>query len=705
MTSDSASSRNGDGFRENGGRSAVTFSTAESSAANQDGGVHAHVAIEIPQSNDAGDVNAPKCPTLDKTHTVSLRIVQLVELSLEHITYAPLTRSAATGRCNCFKSSVSKKRTAILSDVTTTIEPHSLNGWMGPSGSGKTSLLSVAAGLISDPANDLAGDSCIRINGERGTLPKSLVGVVWQDDLLLSNLTVRETVRFAARLKTPKDRSDAEVEVLVNDTLSKLGLVDVQDRLIGVPGGSGRSRGISGGERKRVAVAVELVARPSILLLDEPTSGLDATTAYQLMLTLKSLARMGHSIVVVIHQPRTSIFDMLDNLLLLSRGKVVYEGEPSGAREFLEGCGVGELPPETGKADWIMDIIIEDERRDDGGKLHSQWEEFNSTQQRSAVSSRVEGGLRHRHSSASQPPQNASKRPRRLSSMAELKESEPKFQSSFWTQLKLLTVRASRQHRGQRLTLVALVQSFAFTAFVCLAWGRLPNTTTYNFSRASLLFFLIIAQSNSVVMSSLVIFSSERRLLMRDRAKKMYGVLPYFIAMTLSDMTNSVLLPSLNGIICYWVCGLRPTADAFFVFVLVLYLSISAAQSTGLFLSVLIPNTQVALILTPLLTICLMIIGGFYMPYDLISPALRWASWLSFCRYGFSAFLITEFGDRYIPCDEPDDALQCPMPGSEVIASYGIEGVWTGLWPNVALLVAIQIFLRGSTYILLRRSK
>jgi ABC-type multidrug transport system ATPase subunit len=98
-------------------------------------------------------------------------------------------------------------------------------------------------------------------------LPKSLVGVVWQEDLLLPNLTVRETVRFAARLKTPKFISDEDVDELVDETLTQLGLSAVKDSLIGLPSG-GVGRGISGGERKRVSVAVELVAKPSVLLLE-----------------------------------------------------------------------------------------------------------------------------------------------------------------------------------------------------------------------------------------------------------------------------------------------------------------------------------------------------------------------------------------------------------------------------------------------------
>lgn len=314
------------------------------------------------------------------------------------------------------------------------------------------------------------------------------------------------------------------------------------------------------------------------------------------------------------------------------------------------------------------------------------------------------GKLRHRHNASAAPPPRTVTR--RLSSLAELEESEPKFQSSFWVQMKLLTVRASRQQRGQRLTDVALLLTCSWIAFTCLAWGRMPFTTAYNHSRASLLFFIIIAQGNTVVTSSLVAFTAERRLLSRERAKKMYGVLPYFIAKTLSDMVITVMLPLLYGIAIYWVCNLRPMASAFFTFVLIMYLTISTAQSMGLFLSVLIPSTAVALMLAPFLTLCLFIVGGFYIPYSLITPALAWASWISMARYGFSAFIVNEFGGREIPCGEQHDGGvgECPMPGSAVIESFAIEGVWTSIWPNVGMLVVIQVFLRVSTYFLLRRS-
>lgn len=188
------------------------------------------------------------------------REVPLVELKLSNVTYAPMTTTANT-KGNGSKSE--KQRTTVLRDVTTTIAPYTLTSWMGPSGSGKTSLISVAADLIKH--GDLQSGT-ITVNGERGRIPKRLVGVVWQDDLLLSNLTVEENIFFAARLKTPESTPDSQVRQLVEETMADLGLTHIRNSLVGSPL-SAAIRGVSGGERKRVSVAAELVVRPSLLLV------------------------------------------------------------------------------------------------------------------------------------------------------------------------------------------------------------------------------------------------------------------------------------------------------------------------------------------------------------------------------------------------------------------------------------------------------
>lgn len=427
--------------------------------------------------------------------------------------------------------------------------------------------------------------------------------------------------------------------------------------------------------------------------LDEPTSGLDATTAQALISTLKDLARMGHSIAVVIHQPRTTIYNMFDHLLLLSKGNVLFDGEPSKARAFLESCpSVAKLPPETGIADWMMDIITNDERRQEGSLLANHWQECNGV--------KCLGQLDRRKSS------------RRMSTLDEL-HSAPKFNVSFWMQLKLLSQRTLKQQRGERLTATAGLLQFAYLFFTALFWWRLPNNTSSIFQRNSLLFFILIAQSNGIVTASVATFQRERNLLHRERAKKMYGVASYFIGKVVSDMTNNVLLPLLYGMIVYWTANFRVSAVAYFQFILAFYLTLSTAQSMGLFLSVFIKSPQASLVLAPPLTLFLMILAGFYIPLPNMNPGIKWLSWLSFARYGYAALIINEYQGVDIPCaDDANAAITvgsdntlCPLPGEDVIQGLGIEGVSANFWFNIGMVTVLQIVFHSMSYILLRRRK
>lgn len=571
--------------------------------------------------------NKRQTTTEDETNNTQGREFPMVELTMENLSYAPVVTSSAAnagGSRTGSKGSPEKKRVTVLNKISTKISPFKLTAWMGPSGSGKSSLISVAADLTRP--GDVQEGSLISVNGEEGRIPKRLVGVVWQDDLLLSNLTVEENLYFAARLKTSEDKSDAAVRKVVEETMGELGLTHIRDNLVGSALGS--IRGISGGERKRVAVGTELVVRPSCLLLDEITSGLDSSTSQSLMLTLKDLARLGHSIAVVIHQPRTAIYNMFDHLLLLSRGNVVYNGHPSEARAYLEICH-GELPPETGIADWMMDMVTEDEKRDGGSLMVKNWLECSATKNdcptgtTTEPSSAADGKLLLE---------------RRMSSLHELRAA-PRYNTSFRTQLKLLTHRTLKQQRGERLTMTAVMLQLVYLFFTALFWWRMPDNTAWIFERNSLLFFMLIAQANGIVISAVTVFQRERTLLSRDRAKKLYTVSSYFLAKTASDMTNNVLLPLVYSMIVYWTAGFRPSATAYLKNIFTFYWTFSTAQSMGLFLSILIPNQQMALVLAPPIVLFFMILAGFYIPFESMHAGVEWASYLSFARYGYSALL------------------------------------------------------------------
>jgi hypothetical protein len=432
-------------------------------------------------------------------------------------------------------------------------------------------------------------------------------------------------------------------------------------------------------------------------LLDEPTSGLDATTARNLMETLKDLASLGHSVCCVIHQPRTDIYKLFDHLLLLSKGRVIYNGHPASARQYLETIpDVVALPPETGIADWIMDTIIADEQRV-VKVLADHWSQN--------PHSTPEGCLVNIN------PDNASSKDRRMSTLTELQKTPKKYEASFWKQLSLLTGRTLKQRRGERLTRVSVLLTFSYVLFTSLFWWQLVDTTGLVYERTSLLFFMLIAQGNGIVVGSISVFQRERALLRRERAKKLYGVLPFFLAKAMSDMTNNILLPVCYGIITYWTAGLRPSLVHFLKFVLGFYLTLSCAQSMGFFLSILIPNASIAMILAPPITLFFFIIGGFYIPLSNMHVGIKWASYISFARYGYSSLLINEFEGRLIPCSDDDvvvsigAAEQCPMPGDSVYEAVGIEGTFTSYWFNIFVVFVLQLTFLVGAYGLLRRSK
>ena len=183
---------------------------------------------------------------------------------------------------------------------------------------GKSTCLDI---LAHKPKNgSVKGD--VRLNGVRlsDAEVRKMCGFVDQEDMLMGTLTVRETLMYSALLRLPQSMSMEAKRVRVQEVMQELGIDHLADRKIGVPG----QRGISGGEKRRVSIAQELVTNPQILFLDEPTSGLDSFSAFVVVETLSRLARNHRRIIIcTIHQPRSNIFALFDRLLLLAEGRML----------------------------------------------------------------------------------------------------------------------------------------------------------------------------------------------------------------------------------------------------------------------------------------------------------------------------------------------------------------------------------------------
>lgn len=242
----------------------------------------------------------------------------------------------------------------ILTNIQGVAHPGEITAIMGASGAGKTTFLDILA--RKNKRGEVKGN--FYVNGEKvnDTEYKNVVGFVDQEDTMLPTLTVHETILTSALLRLPRDMTTAAKEQRVYEVEKQLGIHHIRDSLIGSEEGKGR--GISGGEKRRVGIACELVTSPSILFLDEPTSGLDAYNAYNVIECLVTLAKTyKRTVIFTIHQPRSNIVALFDRLMLLAKGRAVYSGPFSECQDYFDEIGYA-CPPGFNIADYLVDLTM-----------------------------------------------------------------------------------------------------------------------------------------------------------------------------------------------------------------------------------------------------------------------------------------------------------------------------------------------------------
>jgi len=213
-------------------------------------------------------------------------------------------------------------------------------------------LLNVLAGEVQ---NNSQVSGSVLVNGQlfNGKKMKNLSGFVFQDDLILATMTVRKAIAMSAQLRLPQSVSPQEKAKRVKDVIEILHLEKCVDTIVG----STLVKGISGGERKRTSMAMEMVINPSVLYLDEPTSGLDTYTAYSVISSLSDLAAQGRTVIATIHQPSSEIFHMFDDLLLLAEGEVMYYGKANEVVSYFAIRGY-QCPQYSNPADFVFMSIL-----------------------------------------------------------------------------------------------------------------------------------------------------------------------------------------------------------------------------------------------------------------------------------------------------------------------------------------------------------
>lgn len=283
-------------------------------------------------------------------------------LSFTNLTYSVKVRRKVNLTPSCFGANStteevnlgsSKANTKVLlNGISGEAREGELMAVLGASGSGKSTLIDALADRISK--DSLKGS--ITLNGEAldSRLLKVISAYVMQDDLLFPMLTVEETLMFSAEFRLPRSLSKSKKKARVHALIDQLGLRNAATTVIGDEG----HRGVSGGERRRVSIGIDIIHDPIVLFLDEPTSGLDSTSAFMVVKVLQRIAQSGSIVVMSIHQPSYRILNLLDRLIFLSHGQTVYGGSPANLPVFFREFG-HPIPETENRTEFALDLIRE----------------------------------------------------------------------------------------------------------------------------------------------------------------------------------------------------------------------------------------------------------------------------------------------------------------------------------------------------------
>nr|NP_001403484.1 protein scarlet [Nicrophorus vespilloides] len=544
----------------------------------------------------------------------------------------------------------------IISGVTGAIKPGSLVALMGSSGSGKSTLMSALAYRTS---KDLIVEGDILINGRAiGDYMRHMSGFMHQEDLFVGSLTVYEHMEFMARMKLDRRVSRREREEKIDDILRKLGLARLRNTRIGL---SGEKKVLSGGEKKRLAFAAELITDPQILFCDEPTTGLDSYSAQKLVEMMNDLAAKGKTIVCTIHQPSSQLFAMFSQLILLEDGRIAYMGSASSADDFFNSMGYGR-PANYNPADFFVRTLAPVPGSEEASRMAVK--RISNNFSLSDHAKEVDVIVQYEFHMG-----------------AAIQHSNFDFRANFkeifcWTRFALITRRLlTDTFRNPATLYLRLIQSAAISFMVGMCYiGTDPLTQNGIQSLQGTLAIIVCENTFPAMYGVLAEFPEGLPLFMREYKSGMYNTGTYYAAKVISMLPVLMVEPILFLLILYYLCGLRNTLYSVVICCLTSALIMNTACSCGLLFSNAFESVASAMLWLIPFDYILMITSGFYMNLESISVYLSWTKNLSWLMYGMEAMTIIQWENvNNITCEHSDPRLPCVSNGEQVLKQYGFS--------------------------------
>ncbi|KAH8378223.1 hypothetical protein KR093_010243 [Drosophila rubida] len=581
-----------------------------------------------------------------------------------------------------------------------------LTAIMGPSGAGKSTLLNVMSGFC---ASGVSGS--IRVNGKPMATSserfRKLSCYIHQDDLLRPQLMVGEIMLMAAHLKLGFKVTKAHKLNLIKHILSLLGL----EHRYNVHTGK-----LSGGQKKRLAIALELISNPPVLYLDEPTTGLDSSSCSSCVALLKKLATQGHTVVCTIHQPSALIFEMFDKLYTVADGHCMYQGRVKELVPFLADQQL-VCPSYHNPADYLLEVAVGEHQRDISGLIEAASKKYYedasrypyvSSDDMSRIMTTLKeniGGKKNLSSSAQElstlaitqfasyeyaksgyqevplkelnaPLDNSAGNVDEIATVRstelanQLEANEKIAPASFLMQYLLLMQRILICARRNYFLLLARIVSHIFIGVIFgYLYMNVGNSASSVLGNYVYLYGTTLLLVYTGKMAVVLTFPLEIDMLTREHFNRWYKLGPYFLSLISFEIPFQSLCAAL-----YIVISVRLTdndsTESFriYYFMLLAIMATLSAQAWGFFVGATLP-TKLAVFLGPILAVMFSVFG-FCTRYIDITPLFRWMWHLSYFRAGFHGALNAMYGmDRqFLEC--PDNMMYCHFRSPKVFLKY-----------------------------------
>ncbi|RYQ94579.1 hypothetical protein Ahy_B08g089516 isoform B [Arachis hypogaea] len=515
----------------------------------------------------------------------------------------------------------------LLKGISGAFRPGVLTALMGVSGAGKTTLMDVLSGRKT--AGYIQGQITISGYPKKQETFARISGYCEQTDIHSPHVTVYESLVYSAWLRLPPEVDSSTREMFIEEVMELVELNSLRDALVGLPG----VNGLSTEQRKRLTIAVELVANPSIIFMDEPTSGLDARAAAIVMRTVRNTVNTGRTVVCTIHQPSIDIFDAFDELLLLKRGgEEIYVG-PLGRHSshlisYFEGInGVPKIKNGYNPATWMLEVTSEAQEEALGINFAELYKNSDLYRGNKALISEL-----------STPP-----------SASKDLYFTTKYSQSFITQCKACLWKQNLSYwRNPPYSAVR----FLFTAFIALLFGtifwdigskRKRAQDVFNAMGSMYAAVLFIGVQNATSVQPVV--AIERTVFYREKAAGMYSALPYAFGQVAIEIPYILLQTLVYGVIVYAMIGFEWTAMKFFWYLFFMFFTFLYFTLYGMMAVGATPDHHVAGIVSFGFYLIWNLFSGFVIPRTRMPVWWRWYFWICPVSWTMYGLVTSQFGD------------------------------------------------------------